>query len=84
MFLFLTVLMIAEKLLFGVRPSKSIFLIIATITIYLCSFCGNEKKYIQLEKKYRNEKHKKMKGWLVVVYWIGSWMLSIITAIMLF
>lgn len=83
MFLSLTVLMIVTKILFSTHPSKKIFLIIGIITVFSCFFFGTESKFVTLEEKYKYEKNKKKKGWLVVAYWIGSWTIAIITAIML-
>lgn len=83
MFLSLTVLMIVTKILFGTHPSKKIFFIIGIITVFSCFFFGTESKFVSLKQKYKYEKNKKMKGWLVVAYWIGSWTIAIITAIVL-
>ncbi len=48
-----------------------------------CSLLGvlflKKKLYVQLKKKYQHETHRKLKGWLVVLYMIGS-VLSLVTA----
>ena len=49
--------------------------IIATVIIFfsvLNLFIMNKKKYLQLSERWQNEKHKKLKGWLVVGYIVLS------------
>ena len=42
------------------------------------SFLLTEKKYQELTEKYKNEKHKKLKGWGVFFYLLSSFAISII------
>lgn len=41
-------------------------------------FLNHKDKYIKLENRYKNEKHRKIKGWLVAIYAFGSLVLYII------
>lgn len=57
----------------------SIFFPIHIIHCWLnYSFLLTEKKYQELTEKYKNEKHKKIKGWGVFFYLIFSFVISII------
>jgi hypothetical protein len=49
-----------------------LFGIIAVIITTLSAFFINKKKYAELEEVYKNEKHSKLKGWLVFLYIIAS------------
>lgn len=42
-------------------------------------FLSNERKYIQLENYYKNEKYSKLKGWLVFFYVVGSLVLYLVS-----
>ena len=59
------------------------------ITIVLTCFCIlsipfiRKKKYKELEEYYKDEKHSKLKGWLVFLFAIGSVALFIISINML-
>lgn len=50
----------------------------------ICFFIWpNDELYMQLDQKYKNEKHRKLKGWLILVYIILSILLPILTMILL-
>ncbi|MBR7014433.1 MAG: hypothetical protein IKI07_06190, partial [Prevotella sp.] len=42
------------------------------------SFLLTEKKYQELTEKYKNEKHKKMKGWGVFFYLVFSILIGLV------
>jgi len=49
--------------------------IIATVLIVICVlnlFIMTQKKYLELSERWKDEKHKKLKGWLVVGYIVLS------------
>ncbi|MBR3389244.1 MAG: hypothetical protein IKG83_01855 [Prevotella sp.] len=50
------------------------------ITLYVLnySFLLTEKKYQELTEKYKNEKHKKLKGWGVFFYLVSSFVVWMI------
>lgn len=35
------------------------------------------RKFKQLEERYKNERHKKLKGWLIFLYFIGTLVLAV-------
>lgn len=72
-FLIMTIFLIVYTQLFGGVPTKTIFIIGGILNVIICIFSGNEKKFVLLEKKYKHEKHKKLKGWIVIAYWLLSW-----------
>jgi len=47
---------------------------VAIVVVFsvLSLFFINKKKYNELEERYKDEKHSKLKGWLVFLYFIGS------------
>lgn len=45
---------------------------IACAFIFMSLFFISKKKYEELEQQYKEEKHSKLKGWLVFLYLIGS------------
>lgn len=45
-------------------------------------FLNNEKKYIQLDNYYKNEKYSQLKGWLVFLYIVGSFVLYIVSMLL--
>ena len=54
------------------------FIVIIT-TFVINGFLLTEKKYKELIKRYKNEKHKKIKGWGVFLYVICSMFLFVYT-----
>jgi archaellum biogenesis protein FlaJ (TadC family) len=58
--------------LFDIKFSITLLWIAVIIISILSIFFINKKKYKQLDKKYKNERHSKLKGWLVLLYVIGS------------
>lgn len=55
------------------------------IPFAIICFCiwPNDELYMKLDQKYKNEKHRKLKGWLILVYIILSILLPIPTIILL-
>ncbi len=49
------------------------------IIVAILSFTLKEKKFKELQEKYKNETHKKLKGWLVFLYIIGTLFLYIVS-----
>ncbi|SKC56460.1 hypothetical protein SAMN06298215_1698 [Bacteroidales bacterium WCE2008] len=49
------------------------------IVVAILSFTLKEKKFKELREKYKNETHKKLKGWLVFLYIIGTLFLYIVS-----
>lgn len=66
---------------FGLPINKTIFFIVSILIMIVCVFLADEDKFAQLEKKYEHEKYKKLKGWLIVVYFVGSLFLMVLMAI---
>lgn len=64
--------------IFDTRLTKATIVLIAIPFIFLyirTFFIPEEQKkdlFKQLEKRYKNEPHKKLKGWLVALYAIGT------------
>ena len=47
----------------------------AGVATVICSLFFTRKKYEQLAEKYKDEKNSKLKGWLVVIYAVGTFVL---------
>jgi hypothetical protein len=62
---------------FNLKYDFKIIILTLTIGIYVTNyfFLLTEKKYKELTKKYKEEKNKKLKGWLVFLYIFGSLLL---------
>ena len=65
--------------------SGFILILIPIILLYVRTFfipiqC-KKQKFEQLEKRYKNEKHKRLKGWLVAIYAIGTLVLYILSCV---
>lgn len=58
--------------LFGLKFSLIMLYTVAIIFIVFAIIFASEKKYKELEKKYADERHKKIKGWLVFLFIIMS------------
>jgi uncharacterized membrane-anchored protein len=58
--------------LFGKKFNSTIIILIVVCFFVLSLFFYHKRKYVELEKQYKNEKHSKLKGWLVFLYVIGS------------
>lgn len=61
--------------LFQCKLTKTIIVIVQTpfILLYVFSlFLNHQKKYVQLDNYYKNEKYRQLKGWLVFFYVVGS------------
>ena len=56
---------------------KIIWAIIVVTSIL--SFFMKKKKYIEMAEKYRDEKNRKLKGWLVFTYVISSFVIYIVS-----
>jgi phosphatidylserine synthase len=67
----LTVLLFIFYLL-NVKFNPKIIYVGCIILFILSFFILNEKKYKELDKKYKKEKKSKLKGWLVFLYILGS------------
>ena len=62
-----------------IRYSIEVIYVVCILFSVLSFFILNEKKYKELEEKYKNEKNTKIKGWLVITYIIGSIILYFIS-----
>lgn len=65
--------------LLSIEINVRLFAGIMGVILVLSVFFISKKKYKQLEIKYKNEKNKKLKGWLVFLFIIGSFIMSIIS-----
>lgn len=63
------------------KLTKTAFVIIALpfLGLYACTFFISEERktllYKKLESQYKNDPHKKVKGWLVALYVVGTFVL---------
>ena len=69
----------------SLTKSGFILILIPIILLYVSTFfipiqC-KKQKFEQLEKRYKNEKHKRLKGWLVTIYAIGTLVLYILSCV---
>lgn len=71
--------------LWGAKPFtriEFILLLIPLTLLYVCTFFISEKRkmdlFYQLEERYKNELHKTLKGWLVALYAVGTFVLYIV------
>lgn len=51
---------------------KIIIVPFPALLFFYTFFVESEKKYKELEEYYKNEKNKKLKGWLIATYVVGS------------
>ena len=69
----------------SLTKSGFILILIPIILLYVCTFFipiqRKKQKFEQLEKRYKNEKHKRLKGWLVTIYAIGTLVLYILSCV---
>jgi len=70
-FIFLSLLAFVFSLL---EMKFNITIIAITIAVFgvLGLFFASKKKYEKLKERYKNEKHSKLKGWLLFIYFISS------------
>lgn len=68
----LSLLIILLHFIFKTTITKKIVFIVSIVVIIGCVFLAKEDRFNKLQKRYKNEKHKTLKGYLVVAYWIGS------------
>ena len=68
----MTVCQITQTLLFNIPVTRNEVIFMALLTPTVCLFASDDKKLRILEKNYKDENHKKLKGWLVLVYWLCS------------
>ena len=72
--------------IWGVYPSESIDffmekIFIPLIIVYAFFISSKDKKaYKKLESKYKNDKHKELKGWLIAIYCILSFFSVVIVS----
>ena len=62
-----------------IRYGIEVIYVVCILFSVLSFFILNEKKYKELEEKYKNEKNNKMNRWLVITYIIGSIILYFIS-----
>ena len=67
-----------EILIFNERLDIILILGVPIVAVILSFLFINKKKYKELEEKYKDEKHRKLKGWLIFLYLICSLVLYII------
>lgn len=85
LFLFLSVSFLFASFCFHIEPSRDFALIIAFLAIFLIIFWSKkydaEAKYLSLKKKYKfkEEPHRKLKGWLVLLYYICGFLIYMIS-----
>lgn len=82
------ILLISHVLLVSLLNCKvTDIIVIAELSIlffFELYFPRKKRTFTELEKKYKNEKNKRFKGWLIVAFLIGSWIIAaMITAIMI-
>ena len=61
-----------DVLIFNENLDNILIFGVPVLAAILSLFFINRKKYEELVEKYKDEKHKKIKGWLVFLYCIGS------------
>ena len=62
------------KIKFNTTFIWAVFIVFGILSLFFIK----KKKYKELEERYKNEKHSKLKGWLLFLYFIGSIALYII------
>ena len=82
------ILLISHVLLVSLLNCKvTDIIVIAELSIlffFELYFPRKKRTFTELEKKYKNEKNKRFKGWLIVAFLSGSWIIAaMITAIMI-
>ncbi|KAA6302465.1 MAG: hypothetical protein EZS26_001297 [Candidatus Ordinivivax streblomastigis] len=68
--------------LFDREINLAFIYIVVIITGIFGLIFSSKKKYQNLEKQYKNEENSKLKGWLVLLYGIGSVVLYFISMIL--
>ena len=70
--------------LFNMRYTKTAVFLVALplilVDFWITFFVPKErkmKKFKELEERYKNERHKKLKGWLIFLYFIGTLVLAV-------
>ena len=53
------------------------FILLSFRTTFVISDESKMKKFKELEERYKNERHKKLKGWLIFLYSIGTLVLAV-------
>ena len=71
-----------EILIFNQELDKILILGPPIAAVILSIFFINKKKYKELEEKYKDEKYRKLKGWLIFLYLICSLVLYIIAVVL--
>jgi len=59
--------------------TKSIILAVLLVSYVLNLFIMSEKKYLQLSEQWKDEKYKKLKGWLIFSYILLSFVLFFVS-----
>ena len=63
--------------------NKKFNLNIIAFTFVVCGiislFFIKKEKYKELEQRYKNEKHRKLKGWLMFLFFVGSLVLFFVS-----
>ena len=80
-FLIVAGIIIFYSLLFKKFPHAIFFLVAGVVCVIICGHFADEEKFELLVKKYKNEKHKKLKGCLVVAYWLLSWIMFLFVCV---
>ena len=69
----------------SLTKSGFILILIPIILLYVRTFFipkeRKMRKFKQLEERYKNERHKRLKGWLVTIYAIGTLVLFILSCV---
>jgi hypothetical protein len=55
-----------------------IYTVVGIVSVASIAFIDGNR-YKMLEKKYKEEKHRKLKGWLVFLYVVGSLMVYVVS-----
>ncbi len=77
-FYFLSLLALVFSLL-KIKFSTVLIGCILCVFIIISLFFIDKKKYKELELRYKNEKYHKLKGWLVFLYVISSFLLYFVS-----
>ena len=63
------------------EPKTFVWKIAFPLSVFNVFFVMTEKKYKWLIERYKNEAHKKLKGWLVILYIVGTLVFAIVMGI---
>ena len=88
-FIYITVAIVSPIFyIFNVEFTKKVLIWVAIpfimLSAWITFFVSEKRKmdlFKRLEKQYKNEAHKKLKGWLVILYIVGTLVFAIVMGI---